>query len=33
MSLCEVVSREYPYTGLYIHLSFGVQFDVGKRRK
>lgn len=31
--LGEWVSRRTPSTGLYIHLNFGVLFDVGKYRK
>lgn len=31
--LGEVFSREHPGPGPYIHLSFGVLFDVGKDRK
>jgi hypothetical protein len=31
--LGEAFSREHPDPGLYIHLSFGVQFDVGKKRQ
>jgi hypothetical protein len=27
-----IFSREHPSTGVYIHLTFGVLFDVGKRR-
>ena len=27
-----IFSREHPDSVLYVHLSFGVQFDVGKRR-
>lgn len=27
-----IFSREHPATGVYIHLSFGVLFDVGKHR-
>jgi hypothetical protein len=27
-----IFSREHPGTGVYVHLSFGVLFDVGERR-
>jgi hypothetical protein len=27
-----IFSREHPSTGVYVHLAFGVLFDVGKRR-
>ncbi len=27
-----IFSREHPATGVYVHLSFGVLFDVGKHR-
>jgi hypothetical protein len=28
-----IFSREHPAAGVYVHLSFGVLFDVGKNRK
>jgi len=28
-----IFSREHPAPGVYLHFSFGVQFDVGKSRK
>jgi len=27
-----ILSREHPSPGVYVHLSFGVLFDIGKRR-
>ena len=27
-----IFSREHPSSGVYVHFSFGVLFDVGKRR-
>lgn len=31
--LGNIFSQEHPDSALYIHLSFGVQFDVGKRKQ